>query len=109
MPPGISTQHQQSAGVGVGVGVGLVPHCGIVAQICVVQHGAPSAIRLTKKQTLSPGLAPPMIIVSVVDWPFANGEERFENCGATVNVVPPAGVRRTCDIALPELLTTLTV
>jgi hypothetical protein len=75
----------------------------------MLQHGALSDIRLTKKQTLSPGLMLPIFVVTVVDWPFGNGELRFVSCGVNVNVLSCAGVSRICDMSLPELLVTLKV
>ena len=66
-------------------------------------------MRVTKKQTFSPGLTLPMFVVTVVDWPFCNGDVRFESCGPRVNAVPAAGVRSTCDAASPELFVTLKV
>lgn len=80
MPPGISTQHQQSDGEALGVGVAVAvavavgdgvgvnpPHAGNVGQTWIVQHCALSDIRLTKKQMLSPGLTLPMVVVTFVD------------------------------------------
>jgi hypothetical protein len=75
----------------------------------MLQHAVWSAIRLAKKQTLSPGLAFPMFTVTVVDWPFAKGDGRFESWGASVNVLPLTGVSRTCDIGLPLLFVTSNV
>jgi hypothetical protein len=66
----------------------VLSHCGMVGHTWVMQQGALSEIKLTKKQTLSPDLALPMFVVTVVDWPFCNGEVRFESCGARVNVLP---------------------
>jgi hypothetical protein len=74
-----------------------------------MQHAAWSDIRLAKKQTLSPGFAFPIFTITVVDWPFCNGLLRFVSCGLRVNVPPPTGVRRICDMALPELFATLKV
>ena len=74
-----------------------------------MQHGALSDIKLTKKQTLSPGFALPIIVVRVVDWPFGNGLGRFVSCGVNVNVLPCTGVSRICDIGLPELFVTLNI
>jgi hypothetical protein len=53
-----------------------------------MQQGALSDIKLTKKQTLSPGLTLPIIVVTVVDWPFCNGVVKFVSCGVNVNVLP---------------------
>jgi hypothetical protein len=69
----------------------------------MVQHAVWSAIRLAKKQTLSPALAFPMLTVTGVDWPFCKGVVRFESCGLRVKAPPPTGERRICDIVLPEL------
>lgn len=109
-------------GVGMGVGVGLggavavgvgevvvASHFGRVVQTWTVQHAVWSAIKLAKKQTLSPGLALPIFVVTVVDWPFCSGDDRFVSCGVNVNALPGRGVRRICDIALPELFATLKV
>ena len=72
--------------------VSITPHLGKVGHTCVVQHGALSDINETKKQTLSPGLALPIIVVRVVDWLFCNGAGRFVSCEFSVNVLPCAGV-----------------
>jgi hypothetical protein len=75
----------------------------------MMQHGALSDIKLTKKQTLSPALTLPIFVVTVVDWPFCNGVGRFVSCGVNVNVLPCTGVSRICDIGLPELFVTVNV
>ena len=89
--------------------VSITPHLGNVGHTCVVQHGALSDIKETKKQILSPGLVLPIIVVRVVDWPFCNGVGRFVSCGVNVNVLPCTGVSRICDIGLPELFLTVKV
>lgn len=85
------------------------PHCGNVGQTCTMQHAASSDIRLANKHTLSPGLAFPILTVTVVDLPFASGELRFVSPGVKVNVPPCAGDSKICDIGLPELFVTLNV
>jgi hypothetical protein len=75
----------------------------------MLQHGVLSAINETKKQILSPGFAWPIVVVTVVDWPFGNAEPRFVSCGVNVKVLPCPGVSKICDIGLPELFLTLNV
>jgi hypothetical protein len=94
---------------GGGVAVSITPHLGKVGHTWVVQHGALSDIKLTKKQTLSPGLMLLIFVVTVVDWPFCNGVGRSVSCGLRVNVLSASGVSRICDITLPELLVTVNV
>ena len=73
----------------------------------MMQHAAFSDIKLTKKQTLSPGLMSPMFVVSVVDWPLCSGAERFVSCGVRLKVLAAAGVNKICDAALGELFLTV--
>ena len=74
-----------------------------------MQHGAFSDIKLTKKQTLSPGLALPIVVVSDAECPLCKGAERSVSCGVKVKELPCTGVSRICDAELPELLLTLKV
>lgn len=107
---GVGDADADADAVGDGVGEVVVAlQFGRVGQTWTVQHAVWSAIRLAKKQTLSPGLAFPMFTVTVVDWPFCNGLLRFVSCGLRVNVPAPTGEKRICDIALPELFATLKV
>jgi hypothetical protein len=84
-------------------------HLGKIGHTSTVQQAFSFGIKETKKHTLSPGLAFPMFAVRVVDWPLCNGEERLKSCGLSVNVLPGRGVRRICDISLPELFVAVNV
>lgn len=75
----------------------------------MVQQAVLSDIKVTKKQTLSPGLTFPMVALWVVDWPLCNGVERLKSCGLSVNVPLETGVRRICEISLPVLFVAVKV
>ena len=50
-----------------------------------------------------------MVALCVVDWPLWSGVERLKSWGLRENVLPETGVRRICEISLPELLVTVNV
>ena len=95
-------------GLAVGVG-GTSPHGGRAGHTSTMQHAVSSDIRLAKKHTLSPCFALPIVTVTVVDSPFCKGLLRFVSSGLRLNVPPAAGVKKICDIGLPELFATLNV